>query len=204
MCFVNPRLQNFWDWDWMIWMHQNQLLEVWTLTWYSECLTSLRFRRSSFGGCSLIQVRSHISPRITTYPHPIRLTTHSQEKSMVVWLLSYWPMLKPRYFPWFPSFSENPRLFTERRWVMAGGDLSQAIQPCGNPARAAKDSPPKTPPPGPRGRAERLACGLPAYINRPLELVDAPRAIPQVVRAWGFTWLQVRHVCCKTNVSGCP
>ena len=190
MCFVNPRLQNFWDWDWMIWMHQNQLLEVWTLTWYSECLTSLRFRRSSFGGCSLIQVRSHISPRITTYPHPIRLTTHSQEKSMVVWLLSYWPILvKPRYYIYIYGsqvFPKTPTTFYRAPFfVMAGGDLSQAIQACGNPARAAKDSPPKTPPTkGPRGRAERLACGLPAYINRPLELVDAPRAIPQVVRAW--------------------
>eukprot|EP00435_Cladocopium_sp_Y103_P025680 s1758_g6.t1 len=72
---------------------------------------------------------------------------------------------------------------------MAGGDISQPCVPAARcPRGAVKDaSPPKTPPKGPKGpkgRAERLACGLPAYINRPLELVDAPRAIPQVDEPW--------------------
>jgi hypothetical protein len=168
MCFVNPRLQNFWDWDWMIWMHQNQLLEVWTLTWYSECLTSLRFRRSSFGGCSLIQVRSHISPRITTYPHPIRLTTHSQEKSMVVWLLSYWPILvKPRYYIyiWFPSFSENPNDFLPCAVFRHGGWRPFPSDPSVREPRArgeglASQDPADKGPQGTGGTAGVRAAGL--------------------------------------------
>ena len=69
---------------------------------------------------------------------------------------------------------------------MAGGDLLEAHHQSDVSCKERhpvdpNGTPPRTPP---RTRAERLACGLPAYINRNLDLLAAPRDIPQVDEPW--------------------
>ena len=71
---------------------------------------------------------------------------------------------------------------------MAGGDLLEAHHQSDVSCKERhpvdpNGSPPRTPP---RSRAERLACGLPAYINRNLDLLAAPRDIPQVAELIWF------------------
>ena len=63
---------------------------------------------------------------------------------------------------------------------MAGGDLPDCRHPEIYSAGLMK-----TPP---RGRAERLQCGLPAYVNCKLDGLDdpTPREIPQALMKWGW------------------
>ena len=77
---------------------------------------------------------------------------------------------------------------------MAGGDLLEAHHQSDVSCKERhpvdpNGTPPRTPP---RTRAERLACGLPAYVNRNLDLLAAPRDIPQVFE---LIWFGGKELC---------